>query len=153
VQDEEEVESGGGGDSVTIRPGRLDVATIRAGTSGGARKAGQAMPPIVEDYSDLVGDDEADALDLGVSRFKVRWTRPIESKRIANAGRADEEQALHPASPTERHRQLCRSRALDAVQPSQALDSDTIRLPSDHAKQEWFDHFRQVRRAGCGRLF
>ncbi|BGP24123.1 Protein kinase of the Mitotic Exit Network [Rhodotorula toruloides] len=104
VADEEEVEGGG---SVTIRPGRLTAATIRAGGSAGAKKAGQAMPPIVEDYSDLVGDDEADALDLGVSRFKaknkptIQLLRPSDIANFAAAAPVTPYSPRRPSTPTQ----------------------------------------------------
>uniref|UniRef100_A0A0K3CJ22 BY PROTMAP: gi/472584551/gb/EMS22137.1/ STE/STE11/cdc15 protein kinase [Rhodosporidium toruloides NP11] gi/647399342/emb/CDR43947.1/ RHTO0S08e08328g1_1 [Rhodosporidium toruloides] n=1 Tax=Rhodotorula toruloides TaxID=5286 RepID=A0A0K3CJ22_RHOTO len=105
VQDEDEEVEGGG--SVTIRPGRLNAATIRAGGSGGTKKAGQAMPPIVEDYSDLVGDDEADALDLGVSRFKaknkpaIRLLRPSDIANFAVPAPSTPPSPRKPSTPTQ----------------------------------------------------
>ncbi|BGP31514.1 Protein kinase of the Mitotic Exit Network [Rhodotorula toruloides] len=104
VEQAEEVEGGG---SVTIRPDRLNAATIRAGGSGGTKKAGQAMPPIVEDYSDLVGDDEADALDLGVSRFKaknkpaIQLLRPSDIANFAVPAPSTPPSPRKPATPTQ----------------------------------------------------
>lgn len=97
-EEEEEVEGGG---SVTIRPGRLSAATIRAGRSGGAKKVGQAMPPIVEDYSDLVGDDEADALDLGVSRFKVRSFASLDYSSLILVTQAKNKPAIQLLRPSD----------------------------------------------------
>ncbi|GAA5994677.1 uncharacterized protein JCM10292_002207 [Rhodotorula paludigena] len=72
--DEHEEDEDERGNSMTVRPAQRRMAssgsdTLRS-TSGGGPKKG--LEPIVEDYSDLVGDDEADPFSSRVSSFREK---------------------------------------------------------------------------------
>ncbi|GAA5841123.1 hypothetical protein JCM11251_008023 [Rhodosporidiobolus azoricus] len=54
--------------SITIKPTSKLASLSKGGTTG--RLAKSALAPVVEDYSDLVGDEEADPFERGVQNFQ-----------------------------------------------------------------------------------
>ncbi|GAA5906712.1 hypothetical protein JCM6882_003280 [Rhodosporidiobolus microsporus] len=69
--------------SITIKPLRQLAGLSKGGTAG--RLAKSTLTPVVEDYSDLVGEEEADPFQRGVKNFQEKSSSGKQLLRPDNA--------------------------------------------------------------------